>query len=380
MGEVGTLDLPWIPLMRPPIVEADIDRVANVIRSGQLVQGPVVEELEAILADLLGVDHAVLVSSGTAALHLGLLALGVGPGDEVIVPAFSFVASANSVVLCGATPVFVDIRLEDFNVDTSAIEAAVTARTRAIMVVHEFGAPADMLSVRAIATKHNLLVLEDAACALGARLDGMPVGTSGTVGCFSFHPRKVTTTGEGGLVVTSDSTLAGEIRSMRSHGIDPSGDSRTYVRAGYNYRLSEMHAALMVGQVERLDGNLARRREIGQRYETEIKHPQIALPKTSAGAEPVWQTYHVLARTASSRRDLEAHLHSRRIASAAGAQCIPNEPYYRTSLGTSGADFPKASEAQACGLALPLFDTLEDDQVSRVIAAVNDFKERDDQR
>lgn len=209
-----------IRLTRPYIPDEAIEKCIEVLRSGNLVQGLYAEKFEQAISDYLDVKHAMVVSSGTAALHLSLIALGIGPGDEVIVPAFSFPATANVVELVGAKPVFVDIKLDDFCIDASFIESVITNNTKAIIPVHEFGMPANMKPVLKLAEKYKLFIIEDAACALGAEYENRKAGAFGNLGCFSFHPRKAITTGEGGVVVTNDISLAEKIRAIRNHGIE----------------------------------------------------------------------------------------------------------------------------------------------------------------
>lgn len=368
----------WIPLARPSITNEDVDAVVAVLRSGQLVQGPVTAQLETKLAALLDVEHAVAVSSGTAALHLSLLALGLGPGDEVIVPAFSFIASANSIALTGATPVFVDVTLQDLNMDPVLVEAAITKRTRAILVVHEFGRPADLEPLLALATAHGLAVVEDAACGLGSAFKGRALGSHGTLGCFSFHPRKVATSGEGGLVVTSSSDLADSIRSMRAHGLNSRNPKRQYSLIGFNYRMTDIHASLLASQLDRLTDNLTRRDAIAEMYFHRLKNTQIELPPRASNGTMAWQTFHILAKSKSVRDQLEQHLRRCAIETSVAAQCIPDEPAYAVRYEGSQASWPNARAARARGLALPIYESLEDSDVQRIVDAINSFGVVDD--
>src|SRR5687768_3673234 len=204
----------FIPLMVPDIQKQDIDAVVKVLQSGMLIQGSKVEELETNIARYVGVKHAIAVANGTAALHLALIALGIGPGDEVIAPAFSYIASANVIELVGATPIFVDIDINSFNINTNLIEQTISKKTKAILPVHEFGLACDIAKICELGKKYNLLVIEDAACALGARENGKFTGSFGNVGTFSFHPRKAVTSGEGGMLVTNDAKLAARLRIL----------------------------------------------------------------------------------------------------------------------------------------------------------------------
>ncbi len=260
-----------IPLVKPRLSADDINAAVNVLKSGQLICGPVVKEFEQHLADYLNTADVVCVSSGTAALHLGLISLGIGKGDEVIVPAFSYPASANAVELTGARPIFIDSEPGGFNIDYKNIENKITTRTKAIMVVHNFGWPVEIDKIKSIAAKYHLPVFEDAACALGASVNDVPCGRLGQIAAFSFHPRKILTTGEGGAIATNDSTIAAKIRQLRNHGqiYDP---KPIFELAGFNYRLTEFQAALGLKQLERLESTLKERRSAAEYYTKNLKH------------------------------------------------------------------------------------------------------------
>ncbi len=363
-----------IPLSRPSILESDIERVCEVLRSGQLVQGQYVRLLEEHVAQFVGVRETKAVASGTAALHLALLALGVGPGDEVIVPAFSFVATANVVELVGATPIFVDIDLKTFNIDPEQVEVAISPRTRAIMPVHEFGLACEIERIVALAERHGLPVVEDAACALGATSGGRQVGSFGMIGCFSLHPRKTITSGEGGLVVTHDEALAHRVDMLRNHGIGQVDGKKAFVCVGYNYRLTDFQGALVYAQALRLEENLAYRARLAATYEEVLLHPHVTLPSTPPGKVHSWQTYHVLLDDRIDRTDLMTYLQARGVQTGLGAQCIPEQPFYREKYALDvERKFPNALRAYRQGLALPLAETLTKEEITYVAAQLNAY-------
>ncbi|HUH15300.1 MAG TPA: DegT/DnrJ/EryC1/StrS family aminotransferase, partial [Gaiellaceae bacterium] len=251
-----------IRLAFPELGEEELAEVRAVFESGALTMGPKVEELERLVAAACGVEHAAAVSNGTAALHLAVLALGIGPGDEVIVPAYTFPATANVVRLAGATPVLVDVDPATFNLDLARVYEAVTPHTKAVLAVHLFGRPLDWEELQN-AVPPDVLLLEDAAGALGAKWRGMPCGGLGVAGCLSFHPRKIVTTGEGGAVTTSDAALDASIRRLRHHGIGPGAD---IVAPSTNYRLADILCAIGIPQLRRLDALLAERTRIAAGY------------------------------------------------------------------------------------------------------------------
>ena len=359
----------FIPLMSPNITEADINAAVEVLRSGMLVQGANVAALERRAAEYLGVKHAVAVSNGTATLHLALVALGIGVGDEVIVPAFSYVATANVVEIVGAKCVFVDVEPDTFNINVSRIEAAITPRTRAIMPVHEFGLACDIEQIMTLARKHDLYVIEDAACALGATQNGKFAGSSGDVGSFSFHPRKAITSGEGGLLTTNDDRLADQFRVLRNHGIETNADGKmNFVAAGFNYRLTDFQAALVLSQFARLDEIIETRNSLAQVYlenlggESNIKLPHVADEKRHT-----WQTFHTVVADDFDRDWLIAELKAKGIGTNYGAQCIPFQTFYQEKYNLDCETlFPNALRAFQKGLALPMFDKMSEAEVNRV--------------
>jgi perosamine synthetase len=280
------MNAPKIPLSSPDITEPEIEAVGATLRSPQLSIGPRLMEFEASFTHLTGVEHAIAVSSGTAGLHLALLALDIKPGDEVIVPSFTFIAAANAVRYVGATPIFVDIDPFTLNLSPTAVEQAINPRTRAILAVHTFGVPADMPALVALAQRHSLALIEDACEALGATIESRPIGSFGDVAVFAFYPNKQITTGEGGMIVTRNSNLAAHVRSLRNQGRTASDSWLQHTELGYNYRLSEIACTLGIGQMQRLASILARREEIARLYhqhlcsETGLTLPIIEIPGT----------------------------------------------------------------------------------------------------
>lgn len=362
-----------IGLAKPDIREEDFEDVLSVLRSGMLIQGKKVQEFERLSAEWGCSTRAV--SSGTAALHVALLALGIQKGDEVIVPAFSFVASANSAEAAGAKAVFVDVDPDTFCLDTAQLDLAITSETKAIMPVHEFGLCANMPEIMRIAEKNNIPVIEDAACALGATIDGQFAGTWGAANCFSLHPRKIITSGEGGLVMSENEGLIQRIEQIRNHGISFADGIMEFVDAGLNYRLTDFQAALVIPQLKRLDKKLARHQEIANRYTNEIANSLIKVPVVPAGYTHTWQTFHVILDASLNRDETIKHLKSQGIGTNYGAQCIPDMKYYREKYNLDcQQNFPNALAAYKQGLALPLHSQMTDDEISYVIAAVNQLQ------
>jgi dTDP-4-amino-4,6-dideoxygalactose transaminase len=338
------------------------------LRSGNLVQGKNVEAFESAIAEYLGIQNVIAVSSGTATLHLALVALGVGAGDEVIVPAFSYPATANVVEIVGAKPVFVDVEPDTFNIDVSQIEKSITPRTRAIMPVHEFGLACDISAVVEIARKHDLFVIEDAACALGATENGKFVGTFGEIGSFSLHPRKAITSGEGGFLTTENSKLAAKFRQLRNHGIETQLGKMEFVAAGFNYRLTNFQAALVLSQFHRLAENIRLRNVLAGVYLAELANEKaIQLPVVPKNKNHIWQTFHIVLDENLDRDQIINQLKAGEVGTNYGAQCIPAVKFYREkyNLDCKGL-FPNALRAYNHGLALPMYEKLSRDDVLRV--------------
>ena len=349
-----------IRLALPDVGDAELAEVADVLRSGNLTMGPKVAELEELVAAACGVEHAVAVSNGTAALHLAVLALGITAGDEVIVPAYTFPATANVVRLAGATPVLVDVDPATFNLDLERVYEAVTPRTKGVLAVHLFGRPLDWATLQD-AVAPELVLLEDAAGALGARWQGMPCGGLGRMGCLSFHPRKIVTTGEGGAVTTNDAELAASIRRLRHHGLDPDAD---IAEPSTNYRLADVLCALGIPQLRRLDELLAERTRIAAGYSERLAGI-VELPSAEEGDTHGWQAYVVRLER---RDEALAALRAEAIEVQIGTYALHHLSAYRDQ-----GPFPGADTAFARALALPLHAQLTEDELDRVAEGVTRF-------
>ncbi|WP_276348711.1 DegT/DnrJ/EryC1/StrS family aminotransferase [Daejeonella sp. JGW-45] len=362
----------FIPLSSPDIRQADIDAVTEVLMSGMLVQGINVNKFEDSFCRVTGSKSAIAVSNGTATMHLALIALGIGKGDEVIVPAFSYIATANVVELVGATPVFVDIDLATFNIDVSKIEHNISKKTKAIIPVHEFGLACDIEKVMHIANKYNLHVIEDAACALGATQNNKSVGTFGTFGSFSFHPRKAISSGEGGIVSVQDSILDRKIRILRNHGIEYVDGSMEFVEAGFNYRMTDFQAALVASQMTRFNEILTTKRSLVDGYYSLINCNRVSLPTVPYDRPHTWQTFHVLINESINRDKLIQAMKDNGIGTNYGAQCIPAQKYYYKKYRlNSGEDYPNAWKAYKTGLALPIYEKLNSGQIEYISEIIN---------
>ena len=366
-----------IPLSSPDITETEINAVASVLRSSRLSLGPKLEEFENAVADYTGAAHAVAVNSGTSGLHLCVRALGIGEGDEVIVPSYSFVAVANAVRYERAIPVFVDIDAETLNLDPAKIEAAVTPRTRAILAVHTFGYPADLSSMFGIAQKHGLRVIEDACEALGAEFEGRKVGPLGDAGVFAFYPNKQITTGEGGVVVTQDAKVAALARSQRNQGRSHPGEWLEHGELGFNYRLSEINCALGIEQLKRLESILKKREAVAREYHRHLNgNPDLKLPLMEIPRGRIsWFVYVVRLgdRFTQAQRDwIWQEMTSRGIGCGRYFAPIHWQPAYRNFPGLRHA-LPNTEWSAARSLALPFFNNLKSSEIDDVCETLFDL-------
>ena len=358
-----------IPLSRPDISESDIQAVADVLRTPFLSLGPKLQEFEAAFGAFAGARFATATSSGTAALHLAVKALGIGRGDEVITTPFSFVASANCVLFEDAVPVFVDIERTTFNLDVSLIERRITPRTKAILPVHVFGRPANIDAILDIAERHKLRVIEDACEAIGARWRGRRVGSLGDVGAFAFYPNKQMTTGEGGMLVTNDPALDQSFKSLRNQGRGDSGAWLQHERLGFNYRLSDINCALGLAQLGRLEDILRRRREVAEEYRRHLADlPELELPVYDLPEGDVsWFVYVVRLKGCdrAGRDDVLRTLRAHGIACSDYFSPLHLQPHIQR-LGHRAGDFPVTEAVAASTIALPFYTNLQPEQISRV--------------
>jgi perosamine synthetase len=378
-----------IPISRPYFGDEERAAILEPLESGWVVQGPKVAEFERLFAAYTGASNAVATTSCTTALHLALVASGIRPGDEVVVPSFTWVATANVVEMIGARPVFVDIDLDTFNIDVNRLEAAITPRTRAVIPVSLFGVSADLDPIMEIASAHRLTVIEDDACATGAWYRGRHAGTLADIGCFSFHPRKAITTGEGGMIITADQSVAELLRSLRDHGASKSDlarhlGKRSYIlpdfeRVGFNYRMTDIQGALGVAQMARLESILELRTERARIYDHRLEklgwlRPQV-LPD---GSRHGYQAYVCLYRpetpTASNLEDLHRRrnelmdsLEAAGIATRPGTHAVHTLGFYRKKYAIQPQDYPNALYADRLSIALPLYAQMTDEEQEYVL-------------
>lgn len=362
-----------IPLAQPDIGETEIQYVTDVLRSGTLSMGRYVDAFEAAVARRTGNRFAIAVSSGTAGLQTVLAAWNLGPGDEVVTTPFSFVASANVILLQGAQPVFVDIEPETYNLDPDRIEAAITPRTKAILPVDVFGHPAALEQIREVASRHGLRVLEDACESLGSTLGGRPTGHPAfcDAAVFAFYPNKQITTGEGGLIVTSDEALAETCRSLRNQGRGRDGEWLHHVRLGFNFRMDELSAAVGVAQLERLDAILAAREAVAAHYTRRLQDlPGVRPPAVRPGVRLAWFVYVVLLDRGIDRDRVAKSLSDQGVPTRPYFAPIHLQPYYRSRFGWRPGAFPVTEDIGSRTLALPFFTRMAPEQVDYVADAL----------
>ncbi|MCU1305915.1 MAG: per [Acidobacteriaceae bacterium] len=374
-----------IPIARPSFGPAEEEAVAEVLRSGWVSQGPRVAEFEHRFAEYVGAAHAIAVSSCTTALHLALLAAGVEPGDEVICPSLSFIATANAITYVGATPLFADIDRSTYNLNPECVESSITGRTKAILLVHQIGLPSPIDEMKAIASRHGLVLIEDAACAIGSEYQGQRIGRPQTsMACFSFHPRKIITTGEGGMLTTNDEELATRVRRLRQHAMTVSDLARhssprvvieSYEEVGYNYRMTDLQAAIGIVQLQRLDKMLCRRRELGQRYSERLSAlGWLVPPQEPSNCRHNFQSY--MARLTSdapvTRDQLMQELLDQGISSRRGVMAIHRERSYRDEK--SEVRLPETNLVADTAIILPLFYEMREEEQDYVINSLEEVE------
>ncbi|HET6878232.1 MAG TPA: DegT/DnrJ/EryC1/StrS family aminotransferase [Jatrophihabitans sp.] len=370
-----------INVMKPWLDEEEIASVADVIGSGWVAQGPRVAAFEEKFAARVGAEHAVAVSSCTTALHLALIAAGVGPGDEVVVPSFSFIATANAPVYVGATPVFADVDEGTGNLTPETVEAVLTPRVRAVILVHQGGVPADAGPIRAVCEPRDIVVVEDAACAVGSRHLGRQVAGDAAIAAWSFHPRKIITTGEGGMITTGNAEWAARVRRLREHAMSVSAAERhrsvlpaaeEYVELGFNFRMTDLQAALGIVQLDRLDAIVARRREIAAAYQRELAGiAGLRAVADPPGGQSNFQSFWIelAAPFPLDREGLLAHLAARNISARRGIMAAHRQPAYK---GHATGLLPVTERLTDNTLILPVYHQLTDDERSRVTTAVRE--------
>ncbi len=374
-----------IPISRPWFDDRELKNLRAVLASGWVTQGPRVRDFEARVAAFTGLPHAVAATSCTTALHLALAALGLGPGDEVVVPAFTFVATANAVEYTGARAVFCDIDPETYNLDAALLPSRLTPRTRAVLPVHLFGLCAPMPRILKIA--RSLRVVEDCACALGSAIGGTPAGAFGDCGCLSFHPRKLLTTGEGGMVITKSAALAARCRSLRDHGAAPAprgaGALPDFTALGFNYRMTDFQGAVGLAQMDKLEAVLDHRRLLANRYRAGLEAEDwLQLPALPPGYAHSYQSFvcrvrpeafRGISRACRFRDALMEELARRGVHTRQGTHAVHALGYYRRKYRIKPEDFPQARLAERLTLALPLFYGLSPARQDRVIRALREL-------
>jgi len=359
-----------IQLMKPYFDSDELKEVENVLNSGWVSKGPKVEEFEKLVANYIGCKYSIAVTNCTAALHLSLLSLGIGAGDEVIVADYTFPATGHSVLYCGATPVFADIDQKTYNIDTECIDALITDKTKAIIPVHTFGQPADMDEISEIAQENKLFVIEDAACALGATYKGKFAGIIGDIGCFSFHARKGITTGEGGMVVTNDEKLATKIRQFSTFGMVSAYERENmneisiqkFENLGYNYKMSDITAAIGVAQMKKLDAIIKEKNLLAKYYNKRLENINgIDAPYVNVDATHVYQSYIAIVSKEYNRNKLINLLLENGIQTQIGTYASHIQPVYKSSL-----DCPNSLNIYKQAIALPMYYGLKKEQIDYI--------------
>ncbi|MEZ5017532.1 MAG: DegT/DnrJ/EryC1/StrS family aminotransferase [Flavipsychrobacter sp.] len=367
-----------IPISLPMTGQEEWEALKEPLFSGWITQGPKVKEFEDLFAKRHNVKHALAVTSCTTALHLALVALGVKEGDEVIVPAFTWVSTANAVMYCGATPVFIDVDPVTFNIDTEQLKAKLTDKTKAIIPVHLFGLCADVDKIKEIAP--GLKIVEDGACAAGSALDGNPAGSLGDIGCFSFHPRKSVTTGEGGMLTTNDDELADKLNKLRNHGASISEEQRhkgprpyilpEFDMVGYNFRMTDLQGAVGVVQIKKLDTFIDERSKWAKFYHEQFKDIDwIRTPEYSDRYKHGWQSYVLFideSKAPKSRNEIMEYLQSEGVSTRPGTHAVHMLGYYANTFGIKPEDYPGAYAANEYSMSIPLHNKMVEEDYQYV--------------
>ncbi len=353
----------------PSFNQEELKLVQQCLESGWVTQGPLTQQFESLFAQRHQVNYALATTSCTAALHLAMVALNIQPGDEVIVPAFTWVTSAHSAEYVGAKVVFADIELSTFNIDPKALEAAITPKTKAVVVVHLFGLSAKMNEILAIARQHNLAVIEDAACAVGTSYDSQPVGGLGDIGCFSFHPRKVITTGEGGMLTTNNPELAQRLKILKNHGATPNPEidnTKPYYMGrfdhlGFNLRFNDIQAAIGIAQLYKLDQLLAERTNCANQYNKYLQDiNDLMIPQITSLCNHTYQSYviRVLEGGKEQRNLIMEHLAQESIETRPGTHAVHRLGYYQKKYAINPNNYPHAAQAEDTSITLPIFPSM----------------------
>ncbi len=370
----------WIYLSRPDITEKEIEAVCAVLRSSNLSLGPKLVEFEHAFADYIGIKRAVAVNSGTSGLFLCMLALGIGRGDEVITTPFTFIASATSIMMAGAKPVFVDIDPATLNIDPAKIEPGITPATKAILPVEVFGSPAGMDKVCEIAQKHNLTVIEDGCEALGSALNGKKVGTFGAMSVFAFYPNKQVTTGEGGMILTGDDDLADMCVSLRNQGRGKGGGWLSHERLGYNYRLSDINCALGIVQLSRIEEIKAKRKQVAKYYQEMLADDdRLILPAEPPGCDMSWFVFVLRLADSFTRRQRDSVLEAmrnRNIQVADYFTPVHLQPFMVEQFGYKRGDFPVTESVCERTIALPFYNNLAEDETAVVCRTLKEILDK----
>jgi len=369
--------MPMIPIAKPHLTEQDAQAAYDTIMSGWITQGPRVQEFEEKFAAYTGAQHAVAVSNCTTGLHLALIVAGIQAGDEVICPSMSYIATANSIMYVGATPVFAEVHPETYNLDVADAESRITAKTKAILLAHQIGMPSDIDAFAALCKKHNLILIEDAACAAGSSYKGKKIGSHSDLVCFSFHPRKVISTGDGGMVTTNNEAFAERMKLLRQHGMSVNAGARhgakkiifeDHLEVAYNYRMTDIQAAVGIQQLAKLDWIVEERRKIAARYLTELADIDcIRLPREESGYFTNWQSFSIYLKENApmSRNELMQALLDKGIASRRGVMTSHRETAYKAMV--EGLSLPRTEDACDRSVIIPLYVPMDENDISFIV-------------